>query len=775
MSRRTRSRPTVPVEAGRPLRLEKALPFLLLVSAVCLFFWEIITGRGFLWEDILYQYYPFTFHLLRSLKSFSLPLWNPYMFGGMPFLADIQTQVFYPLNWLFVPFFTPDQRHVFWLVEFKCILHIFVGAISFYLLMRDQGHSSWSGLIAALSFAFGGFMVGHLIHLTIVSTFAWFPLVLLFFLRALRHGTMSAAAGGAVALGFANLAGHPQMSLHMVYALGLLFFVYIATNWPRERAAFPRRHVPLFLLMVVGGFALSAAAYIPACRLSGHTVRELLTYAESAEISLSPMAAITLFVPKFFGSVTGAGTDSVQYWGGPMAHFYWETALYLGIVPLLLAFYGAFASRSRMRWPFLVLAGAAILLALGRHTPLYRLAFDFLPGMDRFRIPARFVGLFGIAVAFLAGLGADALFNYEPRRPRSASFTRFLLVILASGGVFFALLASGGLNRLMPQLQNGRLYANALRQTGVSLAILVIAVLLIWIGFRRRLPASAAARVAAPLLVLLTFIDLFVFGHSFAVGTVAPEHFYPRNTIVSRLEAEKAAGPFRMNARRDNYMLLQRNEGLIWQLELLEGYTPLRLADVAAFNVPTGRRNDLMNVTYRIEVDSVHGRLEMVENPSALPRFWLADTCVVVPDRMGILSLLADSAFDYRRVPILEKEPSPRPQSWIGTANVGTVRLISRSTDRIELEADCSLPSLLMLSEVFYPEWRARVDGRPVEILRADYCLRCIPLSAGKHRVVLWYDAGPVVLGIVISALTAVGLVAVIMVGRRRSRGGGQS
>jgi len=143
----------------------------------------------------------------------------------------------------------------------------------------------------------------------------------------------------------------------------------------------------------------------------------------------------------------------------------------------------------------------------------------------------------------------------------------------------------------------------------------------------------------------------------------------------------------------------------------------------------------------------------------------------VIPDRQQVLELLSDTLFDYRRVVILEKEPAPRPQTGPDSTPAGGVQIIQRSSDRLELKASCSRPSLLVLSEMFYPEWQARVDGRPAEILRADYCLRCVALPAGTHTVVLSYDRGPVLLGIVVSALTALGLGMTVVLTRRRRPG----
>ncbi|MGQ9708416.1 MAG: YfhO family protein, partial [bacterium] len=195
-----------------------ALPYIIITLATVIYFWEIISSRNFLWEDILYQYYPFHYFLFNSLRHFSIPAWNPFMFAGMPFLADIQTQVFYPLNWLFALISSSNQNYVFWLVELKCILHIVLAGIGFYLLMRELKLSGYAGIISGLTFALSGFMVMHLIHLTLVSTFAWFPLILFFFYRTLLNRKLGDATCAGIIMVLSNLAGHPQMTLHIVFA-----------------------------------------------------------------------------------------------------------------------------------------------------------------------------------------------------------------------------------------------------------------------------------------------------------------------------------------------------------------------------------------------------------------------------------------------------------------------------------------------------------------------------------------------------------------------------
>jgi len=737
-----------------------AIPYFIIAIATFIYFFEIVFGQKFLWEDILYQYYPFHYFLFNNLRHLSIPLWNPYMFAGMPFLADIQTQVFYPLNWLFALISSQNQSYVFWLVELKAILHLLLGGIGFYLLMRELKLSKYSGVISGLTFSFSSFMIMHIIHLTLVSTFAWFPLILYFFYRTLSYRRLRDSVFAGICLGLANLAGHPQMTLHIVYCLGLFFILYLFFNWHSKKTFILKNYLPFFILTIVIGFALAASAYLPAYQYSFHTVRELMTFAESAEISLSPSFFITILIPKFFGSLTATGTDSVQFWANPAGYAYWETALYIGIVPLVLSIIGILFNRHHLRWHFSILAILALLLALGRFTPFYRLAFELLPGFDRFRIPARFIGLLTVAFAYFTGLGIDVLIKEKPNN-------RILIPGLCLFGyalIILFLLITAALTKTFPLLKSPPLFSNALNQTGILFIFLVPLLIIIYLRNRY----FRFAPVFASLLILLTFIDLYTFGHKFNLGTNKPEEFYPKRPFIDNLIKETKETPLRINARSGSYMILQRNEGLIWQLELLEGYTPLKLTDYVTFEIPVERRNDLLNVKYRISIDSIRQTLGLVPNPTALPRAWLADSFIVIPERDRILSTLSDTGFDYRRVVILEKPPPFEPEPNHTSVPFRNVIITNRSREKISLQVKIDRPAILVLSEIYYPEWKALIDSRPAEILRANYCLRALPLPAGTHTVIFYYDRTWFNLGIIISLLALAGTLATLIFTNKR-------
>ncbi len=360
----------------------------------------------------------------------------------------------------------------------------------------------------------------------------------------------------------------------------------------------------------------------------------------------------------------------------------------------------------------------------------------------------------------------DVILNTDIRKQGRRILIPIFSCVTYAFLILFALL-SGVLLKQFPALKNEQTFANSLNQTLIMLGFILIGAGLIVLILRypkRKL-------LFASLLIILAFVDLYHFGHRFGLGTIGPEQFYPPRPFITRLVEEQKIEPFRINARAGSNMILQRNEGLIWELELLEGYTPLKLTDYVTFEIPPERRNDLLNVKYRIQIDSLRGTMSLVPNTGILPRFWLADSWIVIKERTDILKALSDTAFDYRRVVILEKETFPAPQQLSDSLLKRNVTLIKRTPDRLELEVQNNRTAILILSEIYYPEWRATVDGKPVEIIRADYCLRAIPLSPGKHRVLTWYDRTWINLGIItgkIALLIAV-LLLVIPAFRKKS------
>ena len=396
------------------LLLLGGLAFLLL-----LFFWKNLIGfpfaRTFFWEDFIYQNYPYRAFLAEQLRSGTLPLWNPFQFGGMPYVADVQAAAFYPPNALLALFVSSGRLDAVW-VELLGIVHALAGGFFMGLLVRNRTRCTYAAAVAAIAWTFSGFFVVRMIHLNIISVIAWAPAILLLLILSVEKRSVSAALGGGLLFGLSTLAGAPQYTLYILFILG----VYALTACARHSAeGGGKRLAPLLylLLIVLTGGGVSAIQFLPTTELTDLSMRSEMTYEKSTECSMPPASFPTLLLPRLYGNA--AGWNNRGYWGPGKYFFTWELATYTGIVIVLLAGI-ALIFRPREK---LVLLGAAIalfgiLLALGKLGPLHPLFYHTLPLYDKFRCPGRAILLTSFALILLAGRGAQLLSSRPPGRER---------------------------------------------------------------------------------------------------------------------------------------------------------------------------------------------------------------------------------------------------------------------------------------------------------------------------------------------------------------------
>jgi hypothetical protein len=377
-----------------PARRGDVLALLALAAVLAIFFAPVLVGERWLprgggdLTSFLWPSYRFT---CRELGAGRLPLWNPHLHGGRPFIADNQSAVFYPPN-LALCALSPGVSYeaLQWLV----ILHFWLAGAGMYVCLRMlRPLSPMPALFGGVAFMLSDVFVTHQGNLNLIAVAAYLPLVFLCAWRAMispgreRHYW---AAGAGALLGVATLAGHAQMTLFLVLAIGAVSLSALAM---RPRAW--RRTAALTALAAVAGGGIAAVTLLPSLELTPHTLRASISYEDAAAYSLPPKALVGLVAPWVYGR----GPDN--FTGD------WDRVEvgYAGAVALLLALYGAWRARREPLARFLVIFGAlALLLALGEHTPLHRAVYQ-LPLMNSLRAPARFVLLFDFALAGLAAMG----------------------------------------------------------------------------------------------------------------------------------------------------------------------------------------------------------------------------------------------------------------------------------------------------------------------------------------------------------------------------------
>ena len=370
-----------------------------------LFFWKILlTNLILTGVDVFTYFYPYRDYAAASVRQAHLPLWNPYLFLGVPFLANSQAAVFYPLHWPLAWLPVPKQ------IAFSIALHVFLGGIFAYLYARRSLRvSRFSAFLGAMVFAFGGFVGAQVEHVNQLTVTIWLPLLLLLW-DGLEDWKVKGSEGwrnlllAGLVVALMLLAGHTQAAYICLFGWGM--YVVIRGAWRGRRwQQWGRgliRRLASYALVVAIGAGVAAAQLLPTVELAGLSNRSGgLPYVEASSFSLRPQLLAYTLLPSF-------GEDLAQVFDGEA---FSEYIAYLGVLGLFLALVGAlFCGDRRQRVTLVLLAGLGLFLAVGRTNPVYYALYKVVPGFAVFRAPARWMLLYAFAGAMLASLGADFLF-----------------------------------------------------------------------------------------------------------------------------------------------------------------------------------------------------------------------------------------------------------------------------------------------------------------------------------------------------------------------------
>ncbi|HEY7063956.1 MAG TPA: hypothetical protein VII06_20930 [Chloroflexota bacterium] len=738
----------------RPLAPDLAALLLFLVLP-WLHYWRLFTpyapDQMTLAEgDFNVEFFPLTRAIGAIVRSGQLPLWNPWSDAGQPLLADPQSAIWYPLNWVLPWLVTGVDSGSLVALEAHTVFHLFLAATFMYLLARHVIGSRFGAIVAALTFAYSGLMTAYPIQqVPIVRTAIWMPLLLLCLIRAFEQSSLRWALGGALVLAVDVFAGHPQLLLFQLYGLTLLVAYRLWRVWPDRRAV--ATTTGLYALFGVLGFALAAIQVLPSYEFMRLSDRAQGDYAFTA-VGFTPFELLMdAIAPRIIGGVPP----------------------YVGILPLLLAFLAVRFVRCSLVPYWVLLATLGLIVSLAGNSFFHSVLYLLGPGYALFQHQERAIYLYTLGMALLAGYGAAWL-----ARPLRPADRRALgrLGGAAVAGLLAALVVAG-------VLYVGNLFAEptprAYRWADVIgwynwfvfmllLGLALIALRRLWRGGRTIVLAALPAAI---------LLDLFTVTWNYDLAPRRPDQLYVPSQIVEFLSNEP--GAFRVA----DYTVLNGNHGLVYLVPTVDGtygmfverYVTLRKA------LPRERFNQLLNVRYTLTRDQPAPESEValeepfqqhmnrvVRVPASLERATVVPRARVVPDDAEQLAILQAPDFDPRKE-VLLAEPidagtysagnSSTPQTGGASGRAVVGRLGANELEfGVEGQAD---GSYLLLGEVDFPGWRATVDGAERPLVRADYALRAIPLRAGDRVVRLTYEPGSLRLGALIS-LAALLTVAVL-------------
>ncbi len=679
------------------------------------------------WNPLLYdsvgQFYPWRHFAAESLRSGTIPLWNPYAFCGTPFMANSQSAVFYPGNLLYwlLPTATAAGLSV--------LLHLVLAGVFMWALVRRLARSDAAGFVAGCAFMLSGWQVAWLHLPTFLATSCWIPLGVLLTLRLFERASASRAAGLGACVGMMLLAGHLQVA---AYGLMAVLCAAVSGAWrlwagakgQQDRLVVVARSKALFVAALALGAMLSAPQVLPALELSKRSHRVGAPSAEGykayTDYAVGQAHLATLLVPGYLGEPAG-GEGPYRGVSKGNAYFnYAEGAMYVGVTTLLLAAL-AFGRRRRddeadpkAAWLLGSVGVLALLIAFA--TPIDALLYFHVPGFGQSGSPGRALVLWAFAVSGLAGMGAGRLLRGEVGLKAASIAAGIGLVALA--GVY--LLGASG--QVLPGLEDNAPYIGDLPR---QIALLVLAA-----GAAIGAARSRSSALLTALPAALVAVDLLAAGVN--INPTAPrEAIYPETPLIARL---------RDTAGHDRVMPVNKGWSFLGPRAVLppNGGVALGMRDVQGYDsLFPGQYKQWMNrLAGRDSSPPEVGNMVFARDPLSPMARLLGVRCVLSLEPIAGLGggeEQLDGAWLYTlpewpgRVRMADGQPLP-PVSWEQDA---PTRVSFRAT---------TPAGRLVLADQRYPGWQASVDGKEARIEAADGIFRCVDVKAGEHRVEYRYE-----------------------------------
>jgi hypothetical protein len=710
------------------------------------------------------QFYAFFRFLASAIHSGSTPFWNPYHYGGHPSIADPQSLIFAPAFVLWALFDPAPSMLAFDVLVYA---HLLVGGLAIVAIGWRAGWPVAACVLAAVVFMFGGCASSRMQHAGAILTYAMFPPALMLLQLAIQRRSivLGIACGVTVAL---LALGRNQIALLFCFAL---LAAALAEALADER---PLRYLAdragVLAAIAISCVAIVAVPALLTMQFAALSNRPAAVLERAFEASLYPANLATLLVPDIFGSHRfppwGPNYETVPEVASVDESFNY---LFVGSVPVILLLWlgvagGGLVRRGRVLMTAVL--AAALLYMLGRYTPAFGWAFQWVPGVDLFRRPIDGSFVFVAALALLVG---HLLSDYmRLGLPRGRTAFAVLLAAMMLAVVGSAILFSARTGHAGDALRAALWIA--------PIPVLVIAALL-------KAPDAASRRLVATGLVVVAVAELLWWNVASRLNAEGRHHYAVLETPATAAEIdtlallERSIGERQRDGDRPRVEIMGvggawQNLAMVRGLEAINGYNPLRIglydkliapgettylseqrkfpASFESYDCALARAlgleyvvldrpiEEVPNLAKRPVAELLRGgpKLWLYRLKNTMPRLVFTDRVRVADaDAVSSGGALAESP-SSDRVLIDDDTPPSRSYSLFGAAQSGLARIVSWRPDRIEIEVESQLGGMLVLHELYYPGWVAEIDGQPARILRADVLFRGVEVPAGRREVV---------------------------------------
>lgn len=638
--------------------------------------------QGYVWRDLA----------ISQIKNGQLPVWNPYSFSGYPLLANFQSAPFYPLNF------------VYWLTNFstgwssQVLAQILLGGIFMWMFLKNLKLRDEAVALGVLAWVGSGFFVSWMETNVVIQAAIWLPFAL--FSVDKRKGWLLTFV-----LACSLLAGHAQIFGYVL--LTTVFYIFYRRYW-------------VGLVSILIAFILTVFWWLPAANfilLSARNVDQIVW--QKPDWFLPWQNLSQLIAPDYLGNPATGNYFGVWNYG--------EFVGYIGIGGILFVMVGQFAKLKQSKF-FVWLLIFSLLFALP--TVISSLPFVLnIPFISSFQ-PSRLIFLIDFSLATLAAFGLDWFISNGKKKPLILS-----TVILFISFVFLYIIAF----KLNLDISLRNLYLPSI--------LLILVTGLVFIKNKS---------IVVILILLLMVFDLSRFSGKF-LSFSKQEYLFPKTQITEFIKNN--AGDFRVAAIDERIM--PGNFSVAYNLQSAGGYDPLYLRRYGEFIIALERNKpdisapfgfnriitpknydsrffDLLGVKYVLSLDDINspkykkvfqeGQTKVYENTKVLPRAFFVQTVQKSTDKQTTIKKMFEDV-DLSKTLIVE--------NYNGNENFnkGEVKISSYSPNDITLETKNDKEGFLLLTDIYYPSWKAEIDGKETKIYLSDYTFRGIVVPEGKHTV----------------------------------------
>jgi hypothetical protein len=739
-----------------------------------------------------YAFREFAARMLREAGQF--PLWNPYLFGGLPYVAAMHGDIFYPT--FLLRMVLPTDIAMTW----GFIIHLFLAGLFTFRFLRASGWGFDGSLFGGIAYMMSGQLASMVSpgHDGKLFVNALFPLTLWMLLRGIRDGRKWAWGVLALTVGLAVLTPHPQVLQYLLLA-SAAYALFLGASLVRA-SELPRRDMVLrlgaALLAVAVGMAIGAIQYLPVQEYVAWSPRAsgVAGYSAATSYAWPPKELLDIYLPQFSGMLE-------WYWGENAVRYHSD---YIGVVVLMLAGCGFVGFRTDPRrrqiifWTVILVV--ALLWSLGGHTPFYRIPYTVIPGTKYFRAPDSFFFVGSFALAVLSATGVERAIERRVHPVYGFAWLAFGLVIvgLAVTGELSTIAES-----LAPDDMSDAVVANSVNLTwgawrSLALVFLTTGVLLF---LRRRKIGQKAGGWA---LIVLVAADLWSILRHYWLFAAPASQLFASDAIVERLKRETQ--PARVIAFqitptgvRSPYM---DGDGLmVHGIRSVLGYHGNEIGEYdRLLNKADGYREVVNSNTWHLlnakfvltnipdGASVFHGaswvigpvkdaaglQTYLFRLPGENPYAWVTPAAVKAEDE-AVLRTVLDRRFDVGSAALFAPDAPVEVMDSLlemppPMALPVVVTRYAPGKVAMELASPAPAGSALVVSENFYPGWRAAVDGKPAPVGRVDYTLIGVGLPAGARKVDLEFRSQPYETGRLVTVLALLFSLAAITWGVLKER-----